>query len=52
MIAFTDNREQLTADVTRKKDKTMALDVEKVQEREQAKKSSELHCGRGIEMRI
>ena len=50
VIAFTDDRERLTAGVTREKDKTMALDVEKVQKREQAQKSFERYPNRGIEM--
>ena len=52
VIAFTDDRKRLTVGVTREKDKTMALDVQKDQKREQAQKSIEHNCDRGIEMRM
>ncbi len=52
VIAFTDDRKRLTVGVTREKDKTMALDVQKEQKREQAQKSFEHNCDRGIVMRM
>ena len=43
VVAFTDDREKLTGAVTREKDKTMALDVEKeVQEKKRERKTKNL----------